>query len=34
MKIEHPGSVNNDVVTNYSCDHTGKRANLNVINAL
>lgn len=33
VKVEHSGSVNNNVVTNYTYDHADNRTNLNVAGA-
>lgn len=33
VKVEHSGSVNNNVVANYSFDHADNRANVNVTGA-
>ena len=33
VKVEHSGSVNNNVVANYSYDHADNRTNVNVSGA-
>jgi hypothetical protein len=33
VKVEHSGSVNNNVVANYSFDHADNRTNVNVSGA-
>jgi len=33
VKVEHSGSVNNNVVANYSYDHADNRVNVNVSGA-
>lgn len=33
VKVEHSGSVNNNVVANYSYDHADNRVNVNVTGA-